>query len=270
MIPHSTTGASVARLAGTLALLLQTLWLSPPALAAGAGAPSGDPALLLKMVPATEGPELPAALSGSPGGDSVVIDVGRNVTLPNPADYYAVTRIGIREKAARPCVLTLWGRMVDPRYGGEADRELATFELERCRGLAGWIELESAGFPADRRFVRSLRVCGGRDAAAAYSSFAWEIAGLMVQPGAIAPASAAIEALPDLDSFTRPECPRQIAASSSAAGWTGWSACPAGQLVTGLRAHYYDNRYLTGLSVRCKRAAWRMPASAPVRDVIGY
>jgi hypothetical protein len=282
MKPHSPTGARGVRLGRVLALaaaLLLGLWLGQAVLIAATGA---EP--LLQLTPEAEvaGPAAAAAplredrgmLSGSPGGGSVVIDIGHNVILPNPPAYYAVTRIGIRERGHQPCVLTLWGRMVDPRYAEDGDRALATFELGRCRALSGWLDPASAGFPAHQRFIRALRVCGGHagpDAPqAAYSSPAWQIAGLMVQPAAVERAAAEVAPLPDLDSFTRPRCPRQVAAAPFAAGWSGWSACPAGQLVAGLEAHYYDDRYLTGLSVRCKPVAWRAPGRAPMRDAAGY
>lgn len=266
MIPHSPAGARATRLGRVLALalaLLLGLWLTQAALIAATAA---EP--LLQTVPGTRG----GALSGAPGAASVVVDIGHSMALPNPADHYAVTRIGIAEKDGRPCVLTLWGRMVDPRYGGAGSRELARYELGGCGGPSGWIDRAAAGFRSEHHFLRALRVCAGPASAgrqaAAWSSLAWGIKGLMVQPAAIAGAGTQV-ALPDLASFTRPECPQQVAAAFGA-GWTGWSACPAGQLVTGLRAHYYHDRYLTGLSVRCKPVVWRVPGRAPLRDRAGY
>lgn len=275
MIPLSSARARGVRFSRVLALalaLLLGLWLTQAALIALATAPAAAGQPILQTTPAAAATD--AALSGAPGAQAVAIDIGRGVMLPNPADHYAVTRIGIEEKDGRPCVLTLWGRMVDPHYAGAGSRELARLELGRCRGRGGWIDPAAAGFRSERRFVRALRVCAGHPGAgrqpAAWSSAAWDIKGLMVQPAALAQPDGQVEALPDLASFTRPGCPKQVADAAFAAGWTGWSACPAGQLVTGLRAHYYDDRYLTGLSVRCKPLAWGAPDRAPRRDAIGY
>jgi hypothetical protein len=248
MIPVSTTSARGPRSRRARALLLALLhglWLAP------ATAQAAE-----------------AELAGSSGSDWVAIDIGHGVTLPEPADHYAATGIGIDEQGGRPCRLTLWGRTVDPRAGGE--RELAVFELGGCRGTGGRIDAATAGFGSDHRFLRALRVCRGParlgPTAAAYSSLAWQIKGLMVQP---AEAAATVEALPDLDSFTRPECPKRIAATAFDAGWSGWSTCPAGQLMTGLRAHYSDDGYFTGLSVRCKGVAWRMSGGVAEREIAG-
>jgi hypothetical protein len=242
MIPVSTTGARGPRALALLLPLLHGLWLMP----AAADVPEAG------------------ALAGSPGSDWVTIDIGHGVMLPEPADHYAVTRIGIDERGGRPCGLTLWGRTVDPRAGDEV--ALAILALDGCRRTNSAVDAAAAGFRADHRFLRALRVCRGParlgPATVAYSSFAWQVKGLMVQP---AEAAGTVHALPDLDSFTRPECPKRIAATAFDAGWSGWSACPAGQLVTGLRAHYYADGYLTGLSVRCKSVAWRMSGSVPQR-----
>jgi len=74
------------------------------------------------------------ARSGSPGDSAVLVEIGRNVSLPDPEKYYAVTRIGTEEKSNNPCLLTLWGGMVDPQsmtWRIRSDRSRRG--LPRCR-----------------------------------------------------------------------------------------------------------------------------------------
>ena len=73
------------------------------------------------------------ALSGSPGDGAVIVDIGKNIDLPNPTTYYAVTGIRIVEKKNNPCELILTGRMVDSRYRATKARILARYELDKCR-----------------------------------------------------------------------------------------------------------------------------------------
>jgi hypothetical protein len=93
----------------TLALpIVHGLCLAPPVLAIGAYAPGHEPdKLLLQMTDVVRVLDPNArrytapiddptfALTGSPGTTSVVVDIGKNVELPNPTKYYALTGIGI-------------------------------------------------------------------------------------------------------------------------------------------------------------------------------
>ncbi len=104
------------------------------------------------------------ALSGSPGDASVIVDIGKNVDLPNPTTYYAVTGIIIFEKNNNPCELVLTGRMVDSRYRAEKARILARYKLDKCHNgpLAPLTEWSDAGFDEYREvFLRAVQVCGG-------------------------------------------------------------------------------------------------------------
>lgn len=142
---------------------------------------------------------LPASspdLTGSPGTGSNVVEIGDGVSLPNPASYYAINSIGIQEKGNNPCLLTLWGRMVD-RASESTDRKLAQFELDKCRSfpLSTMVDFKQAQLPKSAdTFVRGVLACGGHSAAThfpfvipqeAYSSTSWEIKGLQVHGGRV-------------------------------------------------------------------------------------
>jgi hypothetical protein len=277
----------------TLALpIIHGLCLAPPALAIGAYAPGYEPdKLLLQMTDVVRvlDPNAPRyaaplgdptfALTGSPGTASVVVDIGKNVDLPNPAKYYAITGIGILERSDNPCQITLWGKMVDPRYASFG-RKVAVFELEKCREnkLSPWLDYESVDFrTAEGKFVRSARVCSGHipplgflPPQEAHSSTAWDIKGLMILPGLVSPGQEEITSQFDPRTFVRPTCLKDQHAVAWGPGWSGWSSCPDDQLVTGVRVHYTKDKSFTGLTVRCKSVRLLKPLSDPVTDAVGY
>ena len=279
----------------TMALpIIHGLCLAPPALAIGAYAPGHEPdKLLLQMTdvvrvldPTPNGPRYAAplgdptfALTGSPGTASVVVDIGKNVDLPNPTKYYAITGIGILERSDNPCQITLWGKMVDPRYPSFS-RKVAVFELDKCREnkLSPWLDYKSVDFhAADGKFVRSVRVCSGHIPPLGFlppqggqSSLAWDIKGLMILPGLVSPGQEEITSQIDPRTFVRPTCLKDQHAVTLGPGWSGWSSCPDDQLVTGVRVHYTKDKSFTGLTVRCKAVRLFKPMSDPVTDAVGY
>lgn len=283
------------RLRTLLAPLALCAWLPASAFALTIYPPgSGPEDQLLQMFDVMTGPKpgVPraaaasgtAARSGSPGDSAVLVEIGRNVILPNPEKYYAVTRIGIEERSNNPCLLTLWGGMVDPRYASSATRKLASFELGRCgktNPLSTWVDFKLAGFElAKHSFIRSVRVCGGRMTIlpqGAYSSGRWEIKGLTVLPGMVSDGRVVPERPEEVadflngQTFVRPNCPKNLVDTSTIGpGWSTWSECPLGQLLTGLTVHHYQGKHLTGLTVRCKSARMVRAESTPIKDATGY
>ena len=281
--------ARAERLRVFLATLAFCSWLPTEAPALTIYAPgSGPEDQLLQMfdvvtVPDPDAPREPVSpgtlgRSGSPGDASVLVEIGRNVALPNPAKYYAVTGLGIEERSNNPCLLTLWGGMVDPRYA-TSTRKLASFELGKCRKknpLSTWVDFKRAGFDhPDHEFVRSVRVCGGHATfllpQEAHSSTAWEIKGLSILPGLVTEGREEITALPAGETFVRPNCPEKLVADAAfGPGWSGWSHCPAGQLLTALTVHHFEGRFFTDFTVRCKSARSIRAESAPVKDATGH
>lgn len=219
--------------------------------------------------------------SGGAATDNVLIEVGKNVDLPNPASYYAVDGIGIREEDDQPCYISLWGQMVDPRYKSKffAGRKVGEFQLAKCnvrpekkflKGKDVSIgELDLAG-----GFIRSVRVCqyggpigGGIDAG--------ELKGIRILPaivsvsGDVIPKDLKPEEQPTL---VQPHCPKDVILANNptgASGWDHWVSCPADQVVTGLQV-YHREKQITALDVRCKRVGWLTTPKEPVRDLLGY
>ena len=216
---------------------------------------------LLQMLSAVESDREPAEFySGSHSDDSVSVDVGKNVDLPNPTSYYAVDGIGIREEDDQPCYISLWGRMVDPRYKGNfAGRKVGEFQLAKCnvrpekeflKGKyvsVGELDLEGG-------FISSLRVCKGGLGGGVDN---YELKGITILP-ALVSASGDVS-YPNVKpreapTLVQPNCPKDtiIAGPSEPTGWDKWVGCPADQVMTGLQV-YHREKYITALSARCKR-----------------
>lgn len=235
---------------------------------------------VVKIEPGRQPDEL-VPYSGGAATDNVLVEVGKNVDLPNPTNYYAVDGIGIREEDDQPCYISLWGRMVDPRYKDNLfmGRKVGEFQLAKCnvrpekqflKGKDVSVgELDLAG-----GFVRSVRVCqyggpigGGIDAG--------ELKGIRILPaivsrsGDVIPKDLKPEEQPTL---VQPHCPKDVILANNptgASGWDHWVSCPADQVVTGLQV-YHREKQITALDVRCKRVGWLTAPKEPVRDLLGY
>jgi hypothetical protein len=235
---------------------------------------------VVKVEPARLPEEL-VPYSGGAATDNVLVEVGTNVELPNPTSYYAVDGIGIREQDDQPCYLSLWGRMVDPRYRGNlAGRKVGEFQLAKCnvkpekKFLKGK-DVSVGELDLTGGFIRSARVCqyggpigGGIDAG--------ELKGIRILPaivsrsGDIIPKDLKPEEQPTL---VQPHCAKDVILANdqtgSASGWDHWVSCPADQVVTGLQV-YHREKQITALDVRCKRVGWLTAPKEPVRDLLGY
>ncbi len=217
-------------------------------------------------------------LTGSPGTGSVVVEIGDGVSLPNPASYYAVNSIGIQEKDNNPCLLTLWGRLVDPAFAS-TDRKLALFELEKCSSLplSTVVDFEQAQLPkSSDMFVRGVLTCGGHHKFTippipeAHASLSWEIKGLRVHAARMVPETDEVLPLDKSGEFVRPNCPQNSPSGAYGPGWTTWHDCPIGQVMTGVRAYRYEDKWFTGLKAICKAPQRSLPPRKPVRDAVGF
>lgn len=220
---------------------------------------------------------IPDGLSGSPGDASVMIKIGRNIKLPNPVSYYAITGIGLEEGWDKPCKLTLLGTLVDPRYQGET-RVVARLELNKCKKSPGLGYKQISFSSSGKNFVRAIRVCRGAGKLLpqqAFNSLAWKIKGIQAFPSAVKVADsptliAEVTTKNDLKSFTRINCPEYLQAQGDNPGWDAWTQCPEGQVATGVRAYYYQDKYFTGLEISCQNVASRSIAKPPAKDKTGF
>lgn len=229
-----------------------------------------------------------SGLSGSRGEESVEVNVGKNTTLPNPTSYYAITGLGLEERKNNPCLLKLYGTLVDPRYQGGV-RVVAKHELERCSRLLGGLDYKDVHFPESEKnfdftkdgkhFVRKLKVCGGHSTLLpqqAHSHQMWEIKGVKAVASEVkledsAVLKANVIELQRVETFTRANCLNKVeAAAENKPGWSEWSECPTGQIATGVRAYYGKDKYFTGLKLHCQSVASRRIESLPNKDAIGY
>lgn len=235
---------------------------------------------LLQMLSVVEPARPPAQpYSGSTwGDDSVLVEIGKNVDLPNPTSYYAVDGIGIREEDDQPCYISLWGRMVDPRYKDNlfTGRKVGEFQLAKCnvrpekeflKGKSVSVgELDIKG-----GFIRSVQVCKAGFSFVGGGFDAFELKGIKIRPAVVSPSGdvnpkdVKPEELPTL---IQPQCPNDRTASASDEGWDIWVSCPADQLLTGLNVGYREKR-ITALGVRCKPVGWFTVPKEPVQDALG-
>ena len=232
---------------------------------------------LLQMLSVVEPGRQPAPFySGSHSADSVSVDVGKNVDLPNPTSYYAVDGIGIREEDDQPCYISLWERMVDPRYKGNfAARKVGEFQLAKCnvrpeKEFLKGKDVSVGELDLEGGFIRSLRVCKGGLGGGVDN---YELKGITILPALV---SASGDVSPqdvkpgEAPTLVQPNCPKDtiVAGPSEPTGWDRWVSCHAGQLLTGLQV-YHREKYITALSARCKPVGWFTVPKEPVQDALG-
>lgn len=202
----------------------------------------------------------------------VSIRIGRNITLPNPEAYYAVTGIVVTERDNDACRLELLGQMIDSRYR-TGDRLLARFELEHCRdALMPGFAAPPSTLGSRGEFARSVKSCAGSlfhgsmlaQPATARKLKDNRIRGAWVVPDtdAVLPRQAAI-------SQQEPNCADQPA-DTEGKGWSNWLDCPSGQLMTGVSViHWRDKSFSASLSPICLMPRRSLPAALPVKDAHG-
>ena len=204
-------------------------------------------------------------LSGVPGTKSVEVDIGKNTKLPNPLRYYAINAISIDEMGHNnPCLLKLWGNMVDPRYSKNKERILlARYELKKCKPVTVQVDHELVGFqPSQNRFIRALQVCLGHSTFPlpqdVYVGGKWEIKGLRVRPGNVqANREGVMPMAKKVHEFKRPNCRKYDAIpgpteNASSPGWSSWHSCGSGQLATGVTLYMYEDKWFSGMAIKCK------------------
>ncbi len=205
---------------------------------------------------------------GQPGDRTVAVKIGLNANLPNPAAYYAVNMIEIQEGGDNPCLLRLWGNMVDPRFSKDQDRRIvAGYVLDKCKSLTTHVDMERAGFePSQNRFIRGLRICRHQH----LLSNDFEMKGLGVVAGEVSSTNEEVTALDVQDKFKRANCPDRQAFSNEA-GWTQWVACldEQQQLVTGVVLYIHEDKWFSGMNVLC-RYVRELYGPIPAKDEKGY
>ena len=180
---------------------------------------------------------------------------------------------GIEENGNNPCLLTLWGRMADPSFES-TDRKLAVLQLGKCRSLSTFVDFKHAQLPRSADlFIRGALACGGHSTLIlpqeAHSSTSWEIKGLKVRAGRVMQETDEVQALDRGGEFIRTNCVNRETGVWGP-GWTQWNDCPAGQLMTGVRAFKYEDKWFTGLRALCKKPQRSLPPRQPVKDSVGF
>lgn len=213
---------------------------------------------------------------GNPGDRVATVSIGTGVTLPNPPSYYAINMIEVDEEGGEnnPCLLRLWGNMLDPQYAKDGKRRLlALYELPTCGSIIQSVDLEKAGFaPSQHRFLRGLRVCRQTHRGE------WELKGVGIVAGEVSSGSVTVKPRgPEGHGFKRANCPDHLAedfvgtaSAKAVSGWTAWAECPHPdrELMTGV-ALYIHGKYISGMIPVCQQVTASV-VQAPVKDGQGY
>ncbi len=216
-------------------------------------------------------PRIPLSDYVSEGTGSVEINIGMNMSLPNPASYYAITTVLLEERSNNPCFIRILGKMVDPTYSATSFRVLAEYELEYCKGFN---DFEAVGFDtSDNKFIRAVNVCGGdfpnTHNPGPFGSEDWKIKGVEVKPGLVY-SNGQVKALEnETIKYEKTNCPNHYATFWGDNGWIGWDSCPKDAVATGLFLFHKENRWFTGLTLKCQYPKLRY-GPVPKKDTVGY
>jgi hypothetical protein len=264
-----------------------TLVRGAAALCALAAVSAADPGETIPLLQATSEPEPGAladrspdveALSGDAGDSSVEVRIGLNAKLPNPPRYYAVNTIEVQEGRDNACLLRLWGNMIDPRFSKGQDRRIvAGYVLDKCWNYTTHVDMKQAGFqPSQSRFIRALQVCDHEHPRFTLKGPAnlgnLEVKGVRVRPAEVSNGGA-VTPRDEEHEFVRPQCPDKkaepVLGGNTGPGWSRWSSCGTGQVMTGVTLHFHKDKYFTGARVRCAYVR-SLSGTTPVKDEKGY
>lgn len=239
-------------------------------------------------IPLDSEPDMTDVLTGVEGTGLSNVRVGRDMKLPNPISYYAITGISIDEEWDRPCKMSISGRLIDPRYQSET-RVLGRLTVGDCKwSLQNSFKIVDVanGTPTNfdftkdgKQFLSSISVCNGQKklpSQFAYTGIFWKIKGLKAQGSEVRLVdSVALKgevsfSTPKISSFKRTNCPDVLASIYEKPGWKPWHECPTGQIATSVTAYHFEDKWLTGFSLGCQSVAARYISAPPVKDRLGY
>ena len=240
---------------------------------------------VLQLIEERPTPRTPGFIAPYDTGDrGVTVQIGKNVTLPNPSNYYALTKIEIREMHNNPCYLRLWGGLLDQRFVRPTrDRVLAEYQLDQCN-FASSDEFTTMGPGGDQllvgfgvsanKYLRAVTAC--HDPA---SDDGWEIKGLEVKAGrpAFDGNTWIMEPLSDSDRAKHPNCPDKPGQTSfdfpglqdDMKGWAGLSCPSPNSLFIGVNLSVHKDKRFSDLSPICRLIQER-EGPFPVKDATDY
>jgi hypothetical protein len=166
---------------------------------------------------------------------ALVVDIGSNISLSNPANRYGITAIGIREHSDRPCEVTLFGRLLDQAAGG-TDGILAKAKLDRCGLGAGTLDYKSAAFSnSQNRFLHSIKVCNTRTI-----KVNERLKGIEMFPASVSAAAVVTPVTTGSAKFERTRCKN----------WSETVSCGNGRVAVGVVMHHRADSFF-GISLKC-------------------
>ncbi len=194
-------------------------------------------------------------VSGKVGRNTLKVEIGTGVNLPNKLEFYGITAIGIQEVNNRPCKVQLFGGLLDNRYG-PSDRKLGEAELERCSSSV-FLDYKSASFAERRnRFIRGVKAC---TETGTLTSNLIELKGLRIFPAEVK-STGEVVIRKRTTQFTRANCRT----------WDVKLLCGTSQILVGVIMHETDDQFV-GIEPVCKNVkAMPEPPGFPFKDSIGH
>ncbi len=194
-------------------------------------------------------------VSGKVGRNTLKVEIGTGVNLPNKHEFYGITTIGIQEVNNRPCRVQLFGGLLDNRYG-PSDRKLGEAELDRCRSSV-FLDYKAASFAERRnRFIRAVKAC---TETGTLTSNLIELKGLRIFPAEVKSTGEVVNRKKTAE-FTRAHCNT----------WDVKLECGTSQIVVGVIMHETDDQFV-GIEPVCKSVkSMPEPPGFPFKDSVGH
>ena len=194
-------------------------------------------------------------VSGKIGKNTIKVEIGSGVNLPNKYEFYGITTIGIQEVNNRPCRVQLFGGLLDNRYG-PSDRKLGEAELARC-GASVFLDYKAASFAERRnRYIYGVRAC---TETGTLTSKLLELKGLEIYPVEVKSTGEVVKRKRTA-SFIRKNCKT----------WDDPVYCPTSQILVGVTMHETDDQFV-GIEPECKSVkAMPEPPGFPFKDSVGH
>ncbi|MES9993191.1 MAG: hypothetical protein ABW098_14640 [Candidatus Thiodiazotropha sp.] len=194
-------------------------------------------------------------VSGKIGKNTLRVEIGTGVNLPNKEEFYGITAIGIQEVNNRPCRVQLFGGLLDHRFG-PSDRKLGEAELARC-GASVFLDYKAASFAERKnRYIRGIRAC---TETGTLTSKLIELKGLRIFPAEVK-STGEVVVRKQTDQFTRANCDN----------WHDKLTCGTSSILIGVIMHETDDQFV-GIEPVCKSVkAMPEPPGFPFKDSVGH
>ena len=208
--------------------------------------------LKIVIVSKEKGVNQRAEISGTKG-ETILVNVGKNVDLPNERFFYGITGILIEEAGDRPCHVKIFGGALDSDKGPD-DRKLGQATIGNCNRLPPIGALIVSISDSTNRFVDGIKVCDSKN------NRNERIKGLSIRPAHVkSDATVTREAPPTSAQDESPNC----------GAFDSLQYCDDGMIASGVVMHH-DGDSFTGIQLACRDLQVLIRPLPLKKDDIGY